>query len=189
MAGLALEHSDGTTASGSTQDTAVDGEHTPADVTVTVTAPSPTLPDALLRHLARQVGLHTAHPTAEEYSRANLTGWYTTTMQAEEDLLRATQHVPMSRFEELMATSLLPEPGPAHFAARRALWCRPMSFAPSSTQQNPRLLELLEQPLPLHSDEAWNKGMDKVWRGGTGGTRLKRRLPMKYLVRVTPVLQ
>lgn len=83
-----------------------------------------------------------------------------------------------------MASTVLPESGPAHFAARRALWCKPMSFPPASTQQNPRLLELLEQDIPLDSDEAWNKGMNKVWEGVTGGVRLKRRLPMKYLVRV-----
>lgn len=179
MAGLVLEHSDD--ASGSTQDTAVDADQTPADITVTITAPSPTLPNASHRHTARSHTLRTAYDARRHDA---LTDRCLTSMLAHEDKLRAPEHKPPSRFEQLLASTVLPEYGPAHFAARRALWCRPMSFPPASTQQNPRLLELLEQGIPLESDEAWNKGMNKVWEGVTGGVRLKRRLPMKHLVRV-----
>lgn len=67
MAGLALEHSDdGTSASGSTQDTAVDGEQTSADITVTITAPlthtaqclvPPPLPATYAAHRSRRASL------------------------------------------------------------------------------------------------------------------------------------
>lgn len=88
-----------------------------------------------------------------------------------------------SRFEHIMESTLLPSSGPAHFAARRALWRRPISFPPPRTEQSAKLLELLDREGPIDSDELWNKGLDKIWKGVTGGGRLKRRLPMRYLVR------
>lgn len=88
-----------------------------------------------------------------------------------------------SRFEHIMQSTVLPPSGPAHFAARRALWRRPISFPPPRTEQPAKLLELLDREGLIDSDELWNKGLDKIWKGVTGGGRLKRRLPMGYLVR------
>ncbi|KAJ3556151.1 hypothetical protein NM688_g2185 [Phlebia brevispora] len=89
-----------------------------------------------------------------------------------------------SRFEDLMSSTVLPPPGPAHFAARRAIWRRPVSFPPPSTEQSAKLVELLEREGPIDSDEVWNRGLDKIWKGVTGGGRLKRRLPMRYLIKI-----
>ena len=90
----------------------------------------------------------------------------------------------MTRFEQLVSTSVLPEAGPAHFAARRALWNQQVSFPPLPTEQSPKLLELLDHEGTLDSDALWHQGVDKIWKGVTSGGRLKRRLPMKYLVRI-----
>lgn len=94
----------------------------------------------------------------------------------------------LSRFEEIMASAQLPDSGPAHFEARRALWRKASSLPPARTEQPAKLVELLEQDGPLDGDGAWNRGVDRIWKGVTGGGRLKRRLPMRYLVRTSSLL-
>ncbi|KAI6163081.1 hypothetical protein EDD17DRAFT_1571088 [Pisolithus thermaeus] len=80
----------------------------------------------------------------------------------------------------------LPLPGPAHYAARRALWLTPTKVpehAPSSSSRL-RLEQLLSQPGAVRSDEAWKGGVQKVWNGLVGGGRLRRRLPMNLVIKV-----
>ena len=92
----------------------------------------------------------------------------------------------MSRFEERLVTEGLPPPGVDHFAARRAMWWTPGSSPPSPTEPNPsrgRLETLLAEPGALEDDKVWDAGLDRVWRGLTGGTKLKHRLPLALVVR------
>ena len=92
----------------------------------------------------------------------------------------------MSPFEERLAIEDLPPPGAAHFAARRAIWWTPGSSPPSSTETNPsrgRLETLLAEPGALEDDKVWDAGLDRVWRGLTGGVKLKHRLPLALVVR------
>lgn len=99
----------------------------------------------------------------------------------------------LSDFEQRCATSSLPPPGPEHFEARRNLWLgRPPSGDTTSTlrpQKSPpvsnarsRLEELLSRPGALESDEVWNAGLVRVWKGLVGGGRLKKALPLNLVV-------
>ncbi|KAI1786701.1 hypothetical protein LXA43DRAFT_975674 [Ganoderma leucocontextum] len=93
----------------------------------------------------------------------------------------------MSPFEERLATAGLPPPGADHFAARRALWWMPGSSPPCPTEPNPsrrRLEALLAKPGALEDDEVWGAGVDRVWRGVTGGAKLKHRLPLALVIRI-----
>ena len=83
---------------------------------------------------------------------------------------------------------LLPPPGPAHYAARRARWlAAPDTHTPPrrTPPSHARLQRLLSQPDP-HSDPVWNRGIDQVWNGLSKGNRLKHRLPMSLVVRAPP---
>ncbi|PSS35489.1 hypothetical protein PHLCEN_2v1644 [Hermanssonia centrifuga] len=90
---------------------------------------------------------------------------------------------PASNFQTTMESLDLPEPGPAYFAARRALWLKPTSSTPVHSELPARLQELLDEEGPLDSDAIWRRGLEKVWKGVIGGGVLKRRLPLRYLVR------
>lgn len=97
----------------------------------------------------------------------------------------------MSPFEEQLATACLPPPGADHFAARRALWWAQGSSPPSPTEPNPsrrRLETLLAEPAALEDDRVWDAGLDRVWRGLTGGAKLKHRLPLALVVCSRPCL-
>jgi hypothetical protein len=88
-------------------------------------------------------------------------------------------------FEDTLATIALPPPGPAYYAARRALWLTPVPEAPlppvpSTSRQ--RLEHLLSIPGAVESEEVWENGVEKVWKGLVAGGRLKRRLPMNLVV-------
>jgi hypothetical protein len=88
-------------------------------------------------------------------------------------------------FEDTLSTIALPPPGPAHYAARRALWLAPVPEAPlppvpSTSRQ--RLEHLLSMPGAVESEEVWKSGVEKVWKGLVAGGRLKRRLPMNLVV-------
>jgi hypothetical protein len=88
-------------------------------------------------------------------------------------------------FEDSLSTTSLPPPGPAHYAARRALWLAPAPEAPlppmpSTSRQ--RLEHLLSMPGAVESEEVWKGGVEKVWKGLVAGGRLKRRLPMNLVV-------
>jgi hypothetical protein len=78
----------------------------------------------------------------------------------------------------------LPPPGPAHYAARRALWLTPTKVPrhspPSSSRQ--RLEHLLSEKDAVNNEEAWKNGIEKVWKGLVNGGRLKRSLPLSLVV-------
>lgn len=80
----------------------------------------------------------------------------------------------------------LPPPGPAHYAARRALWLTPTKVPnrspPSSSRQ--RLEHLLSEKDAVNSEEAWKNGIEKVWKGLVNGGRLKRSLPLSLVIKV-----
>ncbi len=97
----------------------------------------------------------------------------------------------MSPFEERLATAGLPPPGADHYAARRALWRAPGPNPPCLTEPNPsrgKLETLLAEPAALEDDRVWDAGLDRVWRGLTGGAKLKHRLPLALVVRPRPWL-
>ncbi|KAG2077253.1 hypothetical protein BDR04DRAFT_985730, partial [Suillus decipiens] len=80
----------------------------------------------------------------------------------------------------------LPPSGPAHYAARRALWLTPTkvhhSSPPSSSRQ--RLEQLLNEPAAVNNEQAWKDGIEKVWKGLMNGGRLKRSLPLTLVIKV-----
>ncbi|TFY52756.1 hypothetical protein EVG20_g10417 [Dentipellis fragilis] len=83
----------------------------------------------------------------------------------------------------------LPEPGPAHFEARRALWLSPPStpihrqpVAPSPSRA--RLEDLLNQPGALQDDHVWDVGLSRVWKALINGARLTKRLPLDAVVKI-----
>ena len=94
-------------------------------------------------------------------------------------------------FEEALASSDLPPQGPAYFAARRALWLAPCATQRSGVRARPaepstsrqRLEKLLNRPGAANDEGVWKAGVEKVWKGLTGGVRLKRRLPLALVVR------
>ncbi|PIL36976.1 hypothetical protein GSI_00668 [Ganoderma sinense ZZ0214-1] len=93
----------------------------------------------------------------------------------------------MSPFEEQLAAAGLPPPGAEHFDARRALWWAPGPHPPSPTEPNPsrgRLETLLAEPAALEDDRVWDAGLDRVWRGLTGGAKLKHRLPLALVIKI-----
>ncbi|KAG1783130.1 hypothetical protein EV702DRAFT_929508, partial [Suillus placidus] len=79
-----------------------------------------------------------------------------------------------------------PPSGPAHYAARRALWLTPTKVhhrsPPSSSRQ--RLEQLLSVPGAVDNDQAWKDGIEKVWKGLVNGGRLKRSLPLTLVIKV-----
>lgn len=88
-------------------------------------------------------------------------------------------------FEELLAASELPPPGPEYYAARRALWLTPTARArlPEQSSSRKRLEKLLNAPDAVDDDDVWDNGIEKVWKGLSAGGRLKRPLPMGLIVR------
>jgi hypothetical protein len=91
---------------------------------------------------------------------------------------------PCAPFDQLLATTPLPAPGPAHFAARRALW-----LAPNGQRREPepsRFLERLETVLApndaVENDRLWRTDVEKIWRGLNSGGRLKHRMRLGLAV-------
>lgn len=89
-------------------------------------------------------------------------------------------------FEDLIDQADMPPPGPDYYDARRALWLAPRNSTSPATRTHPpihqRLTQLLSSPLPLHGDEVWHSGLERVWLSLSSGGRLKQRLPMDMLV-------
>ncbi|EKM59801.1 uncharacterized protein PHACADRAFT_181764 [Phanerochaete carnosa HHB-10118-sp] len=94
----------------------------------------------------------------------------------------------LTPFEEAMANAALPEPGPAYFTARQAIWRVPRSVQPSQSRPEPRrskgLQSILQEEGPLDKQEYWESGLDKIWKGLIGGQRLKERLPLRDLIKI-----
>lgn len=96
---------------------------------------------------------------------------------------------PPSHFDELLASSDLPDPGPAYFQARRALWLTPMGTPSSAVHQSrplhPTLQALLEGPTEaLYEESNWNGGVGKICSRLLSGESLSNRLPLRHVVRV-----
>ncbi|CDO71372.1 hypothetical protein BN946_scf184908.g130 [Trametes cinnabarina] len=93
----------------------------------------------------------------------------------------------MTGFEQRLAAATLPESGPDHFLARRALWCTPVLDNPTPTPANAsrlRLESLLDVPGAIEDDETWDSGLDKVWHGLVAGARLRHRLPLALVIKI-----
>jgi len=94
---------------------------------------------------------------------------------------------PLSRFELLMENSDLPDPGPEHFKARRALWQTPIPnpSEPQPTSAGRKQLEaILDQDAPLDGDDIWSSRLQEVWKGIVTGQKFKRPLPLRYLIKI-----
>ena len=94
---------------------------------------------------------------------------------------------PPPTYAHLLAHADLPQPGPEHFAARRALWTTPT--AASRLGQAPpisrvRLENLLDEPGSLERPDVWESGLSRVWKGLIEGGRLKNFLPLRAVVRL-----
>lgn len=88
-------------------------------------------------------------------------------------------------FEQVLQHADLPEPGPAYYQARRRLWLTPRKdlaprLTPSLAQK--KLEAMLNQPNAIHSIQAWNNGLERVWQGLCSGGKLKTFLPMSLIV-------
>lgn len=87
-------------------------------------------------------------------------------------------------FEQELATANLPEPGPAFFEARRAIWRRPRGLRkPPADALHPRLRKLLESDGPIEDDEYWDTGIEKFYAALVSGRKLKDPLPLRHLVK------
>ncbi|KAH9912617.1 uncharacterized protein BXZ73DRAFT_56117 [Epithele typhae] len=94
---------------------------------------------------------------------------------------------PTSSFNERVAAAELPYSGPALYNARRALWLSSLPNLPSRNQDNPsrkKLEALLDEPGATEDDAVWDAGVDRVWRGLVGGSRLKHRLPLVLVLKI-----
>ncbi|KAF5387726.1 hypothetical protein D9615_000552 [Tricholomella constricta] len=93
-----------------------------------------------------------------------------------------------STFDDILAATDLPPPGPDYYAARRTLWLAPrpsVQHAPVVPSTSRQRLEHLLSLSPHPEDEyVWNNGLAKVWKTLDAGGRLKRRLPMALIIRV-----
>jgi hypothetical protein len=150
------------------------------DIVVTVTAPSspeikPPPTDGLPR-------------SADEYGDS-----YELTFQPPDNLtVPANRHITsmdssnVSRhtpFEEVLANTAMPEPGPDYFAVRQQLWRTPHGSGPKSSPKRSRKLQvLLQRDGPLDKQQDWDAGLDKIWKGIIGGQKLRERIPLRDLV-------
>jgi hypothetical protein len=95
-------------------------------------------------------------------------------------------HTTLDSSNDILAASELPPPGPDHYAAQRKLWLTPrhavVSSPPESSTSRQRLEKLLSSPGAAESDDVWDNGIEKVWKGLNAGGRFKRRLPMALIV-------
>ncbi len=110
------------------------------------------------------------------------------------DTLMPTQHArtsptPPSVFEQTLANSHLPDPGPDYFLARRKLWLTPRpqpSSEPSATpkQTSTQLQSLLEGPVEdLYKESNWKGGVGKICeRILVNREALSQKLPLRHLV-------
>ncbi|KIL00051.1 hypothetical protein PAXRUDRAFT_822070 [Paxillus rubicundulus Ve08.2h10] len=81
----------------------------------------------------------------------------------------------------------LPPPGLAHYTARRIWWLAPTNkpeSPPTRSASHVRLERLLRKSSAVRSDEAWQDGVDTVWKGLMNGNRLRQRLPLNLVIKV-----
>ena len=86
-------------------------------------------------------------------------------------------------FDELLAITDLPPPGPELYAARRKLWLAPRqndqrtSQLPSVAQR--KLDTLLNK---VADDRVWNSSIGPAWKRISTGENLKQSIPMALMV-------
>lgn len=93
----------------------------------------------------------------------------------------------VASFEQRLVSTQMPQPGPAYFQARRALWWQPMVCPqqPDELHTPRRTLEDLLASEDAHeNDEIWRAGVGKVYRSLVDGARFKRHMPLRLVVRV-----
>ncbi|KAF8969452.1 hypothetical protein BDZ97DRAFT_245240 [Flammula alnicola] len=81
----------------------------------------------------------------------------------------------------------MPEPGPDYYTARRRLWLTPRVNPVTPLAHPParqKLEDLFNQPGAIYSPEAWNNGLEKVWKGLSSGGKLKYSLPMAIIIKI-----
>jgi len=96
-------------------------------------------------------------------------------------------------FDEILQSSSLPGPGPDFYAARRCLWLtptrgpcvKPATDPPSESSSRQKLEFVLNQPDAIHNQDLWHHSLEKIWDGLSSGGRLKYRLPMNLIVKIT----
>ncbi|KAF9821258.1 hypothetical protein IEO21_00866 [Rhodonia placenta] len=96
-------------------------------------------------------------------------------------------HETKSSFQDRLAVSAMPPPGPAYFNARRALWWIPTQDTPRPADPSParqRLEQMLSKEGAEEDDLIWSAGVERVWQGLTGGAVLKKRLPLNIVVKL-----
>ncbi|KAJ6515706.1 hypothetical protein C8R45DRAFT_1205919, partial [Mycena sanguinolenta] len=80
--------------------------------------------------------------------------------------------------------------GVEFYEARRAQWLtppvppptRPPGAEPSSSRR--KLEQVLSAPDALTNDDVWFGSVEKIWKGLGAGGRLKRRLPMRLVIKI-----
>ncbi|KAJ7490437.1 hypothetical protein B0H11DRAFT_1625793, partial [Mycena galericulata] len=76
--------------------------------------------------------------------------------------------------------------GVEFYNARRAQWLTPTvpprAAEPSSSRR--KLEQVLSSPDAVSDDAVWSGSVEKIWKGLSAGGRLKRRLPMKLVIKI-----
>ncbi|KZT72506.1 hypothetical protein DAEQUDRAFT_808963 [Daedalea quercina L-15889] len=90
-------------------------------------------------------------------------------------------------FEQRLASTQMPPPGPAYFLARRALWWESSGNSPQqehASTSHRKLEDLLNGQDAHESDEAWRAGLGKVYRALVSGARMKKPMPLRMVVKI-----
>ncbi|KAJ6598895.1 hypothetical protein DFH09DRAFT_17957 [Mycena vulgaris] len=84
------------------------------------------------------------------------------------------------------ASSSEPLSGVDFYNARRARWLTPTlpPRPPESSSSRRKLEQVLSAPDALTSDDVWFGSVEKIWKGLGAGGRLKRRLPMRLVIKI-----
>ncbi|KAJ7498741.1 hypothetical protein FB451DRAFT_1014494 [Mycena latifolia] len=79
-----------------------------------------------------------------------------------------------------------PTDGPDYYIQRRARWLTPTvpPRPPEPSSSRRKLEQVLSSPDALTSDDVWFGSVEKIWKGLGAGGRLKRRLPMKLVIKI-----
>ena len=92
-------------------------------------------------------------------------------------------------FDELLAVTDLPPPGPELYAARRKLWLTPRQ----SDQQASQLPSMAQRKLDnllnkVADDRVWNSSIGPAWKRISTGANLKQNIPMALMVCPLPLI-
>ena len=92
-------------------------------------------------------------------------------------------------FDELLAITDLPSPGPELYKARRKLW-----LTPRQNDQQTRQLSLIAQHKldallnKVADDRVWNSSIGPAWKRISTGANLKQNIPMALMVYTLPLI-